>query len=99
MLSYPALARAEGATVAVGGERAMGGAGNYVQPTLYTHASNAMRIAQEEIFGPVLTMIPFDDEADAVAHRQRRALRPRRLSLDRATSAARIASRAISKPA
>ena len=66
VLSYPALARAEGATVAVGGERAMGGAGNYVQPTLYTHASNAMRVAQEEIFGPVLTMIPFDDEADAL---------------------------------
>ena len=36
------------------------------QPTLYTDAANAMRIAQEEIFGPALTMIPFDDEADAV---------------------------------
>jgi 5-carboxymethyl-2-hydroxymuconic-semialdehyde dehydrogenase len=67
VLSYPALARAEGASVAAGGERAEGGAGNYVQPTLYTHASSVMRIAQEEIFGPVLTMIPFDDEADAVA--------------------------------
>ena len=66
VLSYAALARAEGATVAVGGERAMGGAGNYVLPTLYTHAGNAMRIAQEEIFGPSLTMIPFDDEAQAV---------------------------------
>jgi 5-carboxymethyl-2-hydroxymuconic-semialdehyde dehydrogenase len=66
VLSYAALARAEGATVACGGGRAMGGAGNYVEPTLYTHASNAMRIAQEEIFGPALTLIPFDDEADAV---------------------------------
>jgi 5-carboxymethyl-2-hydroxymuconic-semialdehyde dehydrogenase len=66
VLSYPALARREGATVAVGGERAMGGAGNYVAPTLYTGAVNTMRIAQEEIFGPALTMIPFDDEADAV---------------------------------
>jgi len=67
VLSYPALARADGATVAVGGERALGGQGNYVLPTLYTGASNAMRIAQEEIFGPALTVIPFDDEADAIA--------------------------------
>jgi 5-carboxymethyl-2-hydroxymuconic-semialdehyde dehydrogenase len=67
VLSYPALARADGATVAVGGERAMGGVGNYVLPTLYTHADNQMRVAQEEIFGPALTMIPFDDEADAIA--------------------------------
>lgn len=66
VLSYPALARAEGAAVAHGGGRAMGGAGNYVEPTLYLDASSAMRVAQEEIFGPVLTMIPFDDEAEAV---------------------------------
>ena len=66
VLSYPALAREGGATVGVGGGRAMGGAGNYVEPTLYLDADNAMRIAQEEIFGPVLTMIPFDDEAEAV---------------------------------
>jgi 5-carboxymethyl-2-hydroxymuconic-semialdehyde dehydrogenase len=37
-----------------------------VAPTLFTHARNDMRIAQEEIFGPVLTAIPFDDEAEAV---------------------------------
>ncbi len=66
VLSFPDAARAEGATVAVGGGRAMADAGNYVEPTLYLDASNTMRIAQEEIFGPVLTMIPFDDEADAV---------------------------------
>jgi 5-carboxymethyl-2-hydroxymuconic-semialdehyde dehydrogenase len=66
VLSYPALARSEGAEVKVGGGRAMGGAGNYVEPTLYLNAGNRMRIAQEEIFGPALTMIPFDDEADAV---------------------------------
>jgi 5-carboxymethyl-2-hydroxymuconic-semialdehyde dehydrogenase len=67
VLSFVALARAEGAEVTVGGERALGGKGNYVLPTLYTHATNAMRIAQEEIFGPALTMIPFEDEADAIA--------------------------------
>ncbi len=66
VLSYPALARQEGATVACGGGRAMGGAGNYVEPTLYLGAETGMRIAQEEIFGPVLTMIPFDDERDAL---------------------------------
>jgi 5-carboxymethyl-2-hydroxymuconic-semialdehyde dehydrogenase len=67
VLSFPVSARAEGATVAVGGARALGGLGNYVEPTLYTGALNTMRIAQEEIFGPHLTMIPFDDEAEAVA--------------------------------
>ena len=67
VLSYPALAREEGATIAAGGGRALEGAGNYVEPTLYLEAANAMRIAQEEIFGPVLTMIPFDDEAEAIA--------------------------------
>ena len=66
VLSYPALAREAGARIGVGGNRAMDGAGNYVEPTLFLDARNDMRIAQEEIFGPVLTMIPFDDEAEAV---------------------------------
>ena len=66
VLSYPGHARDAGAKVAVGGERAMDGAGNYVKPTLFLDARNDMKIAQEEIFGPVLTMIPFEDEADAV---------------------------------
>lgn len=67
VLSYPVSAREEGARVAAGGERAMQGAGNYVEPTLFVDATNRMRIAEEEIFGPVLTMIPFDDEKEAVA--------------------------------
>jgi 5-carboxymethyl-2-hydroxymuconic-semialdehyde dehydrogenase len=67
VLSFPALARAEGARVACGGGRAMDGAGNYVEPTLYLDAKTGMRIAQDEIFGPVLTMIPFEDEAEALA--------------------------------
>ncbi|MBV9078715.1 MAG: 5-carboxymethyl-2-hydroxymuconate semialdehyde dehydrogenase [Methylobacteriaceae bacterium] len=66
VLSYPALAAAEGARVACGGGRALSGEGNYVEPTLYLDAASSMRIAQEEIFGPVLTMIPFEDEADAI---------------------------------
>ncbi len=71
VLSYVSAAREAGATIAVGGGRANGGkgteSGNFVEPTLYTHARNDMKIAQEEIFGPVLTMIPFADEKEAVA--------------------------------
>ncbi|MFN3348677.1 5-carboxymethyl-2-hydroxymuconate semialdehyde dehydrogenase [Pseudorhodoplanes sp.] len=67
VLSYVSAAREAGATVAVGGGRANGGKGNYVEPTLYINARNGMKIAQEEIFGPVLTMIPFADEKEAVA--------------------------------
>jgi 5-carboxymethyl-2-hydroxymuconic-semialdehyde dehydrogenase len=67
VLSYAPIARSDGATISCGGERAMDGAGNFVQPTLITNASSRMRVAQEEIFGPVLTAIPFEDEADALA--------------------------------
>lgn len=70
VLSYFELARKEGATVAVGGAKATDGAlgkGCYVQPTLFIGATNSMRIAQEEIFGPVLTAIPFANEDEALA--------------------------------
>lgn len=68
VLSYFEIGRAEGATVAAGGAKVEGpGGGCYVAPTLFTHARNDMRIAQEEIFGPVLTAIPFADEAEALA--------------------------------
>lgn len=68
VLDYIATGKAEGATLAAGGEKADGpGGGCYVAPTLFTHAANSMRIAQEEIFGPVLTAIPFKDEAEALA--------------------------------
>ena len=66
--SYFALAKQEGATIAAGGKTYDGpGGGCYVRPTLFTHAHNGMRIAQEEIFGPVLTAIPFKDEAEALS--------------------------------
>lgn len=69
--SYFDIAREDGATIAAGGAPAapLGEGerqGNFVQPTLFTGATNAMRIAQEEIFGPVLTAVPFDDERDAL---------------------------------
>ena len=67
VMRYMAIAGEEGARVSVGGKaREDLGPGNYVCPTLFTEADNAMRIAREEIFGPVLTAISFDTEADAV---------------------------------
>ena len=64
---YFEIARKEGATVATGGGRPAGlEGGNFVQPTLFTGATADMRIAQEEIFGPVLTAIAFDDDAEAL---------------------------------
>ncbi|WP_375307565.1 5-carboxymethyl-2-hydroxymuconate semialdehyde dehydrogenase [Bradyrhizobium sp. A11] len=68
VLDYVEIGRAEGATIATGGRKVDGpGGGCYVAPTLFTGANNRMRIAQEEIFGPVLTAIPFKDEAEALA--------------------------------
>jgi 5-carboxymethyl-2-hydroxymuconic-semialdehyde dehydrogenase len=70
VLSYVDAARREGATIAAGGAKVTTGdlgRGCYVEPTLFTNARNDMRIAQEEIFGPVLTAIPFRDEAEALA--------------------------------
>jgi aldehyde dehydrogenase (NAD+) len=62
---YIEIGKAEGATVAAGGGRAPFDRGFYVQPTVFSDVDNGMRIAQEEIFGPVLVVIPFDDDADA----------------------------------
>jgi aldehyde dehydrogenase (NAD+) len=58
----------EGATLLVGGlGRPEGiGGGWYVKPTVFSDVDNSMRIAQQEIFGPVLVIIPFDDEDEAI---------------------------------
>jgi 5-carboxymethyl-2-hydroxymuconic-semialdehyde dehydrogenase len=66
VVSYFGIAEEDGAQIAAGG-KAVAGAGNYVEPTLFTGARNDMRIAQQEIFGPVLTAISFKDEAEALA--------------------------------
>jgi betaine-aldehyde dehydrogenase len=64
---YIAVGQEEGAKVATGGSRASGyDRGWYVAPTVFTNVDPGMRIAREEIFGPVLAVIPYDDEADAV---------------------------------
>ena len=69
ILSYIAIGRSEGATVLTGGERAdLGGdlsGGYYVQPTIFA-GDNAMRIFQEEIFGPVVSVTSFNDYDDAI---------------------------------
>ena len=68
VMSYVDAARQENATVAAGGVRVTDlGPGNYLRPTLFRNAANSMKIAREEIFGPVLTAIPFADEEEAVA--------------------------------
>ena len=69
VLGYVEAGRREGATLAAGGERVRvgDGRGYFLQPTVFTGVSNAMRIAREEIFGPVLSVIPFKDADDAVA--------------------------------
>jgi 5-carboxymethyl-2-hydroxymuconic-semialdehyde dehydrogenase len=68
VLSYFKVARDDGADIRVGGARVEAlQPGYYVQPTMFANATNAMRVAREEIFGPVLTAIPFSDEAEALA--------------------------------
>jgi acyl-CoA reductase-like NAD-dependent aldehyde dehydrogenase len=66
---YIASGIAEGAKLVTGGADSPDGLdrGWYVRPTLFANADNGMKIAREEIFGPVLTVIPYRDEADAIA--------------------------------
>ncbi|MDX6739579.1 aldehyde dehydrogenase [Actinocorallia sp. A-T 12471] len=67
---YIGLGVAEGGKVVAGGARPADpalAAGTYLRPTIITGVTNASRIAQEEIFGPVLVVIPFDDESDLIA--------------------------------
>jgi len=66
---YIRIGQEEGAALLAGGPGRPEGlqAGWFVKPTLFTRAHNQMRIAREEIFGPVLTIIPYEDEADAIA--------------------------------
>ncbi|MFC4007963.1 aldehyde dehydrogenase [Nonomuraea purpurea] len=63
---YIKIGMDEGAKVAVGGLDRPRDRGWYVSPTVFAGVTNDMRIAREEIFGPVLSVIPYDDEADAV---------------------------------
>jgi acyl-CoA reductase-like NAD-dependent aldehyde dehydrogenase len=69
IMDYIDIAKAEGARCVLGGRRAEGvglESGQFVEPTIFVDVTNDMRIAQEEVFGPVLSVIGFDTEADAV---------------------------------
>ncbi|KFL48618.1 NAD-dependent aldehyde dehydrogenase [Sphingobium sp. ba1] len=67
VLSYIDIGQAEGATLLAGGKaRPDKGSGYFIEPTCFVDVTNDMRIAQEEIFGPVLVVIPFEDDDDAV---------------------------------
>ena len=68
VLNYIQAGHDDGAKLVAGGKRVMEETGGtYVEPTIFDGVNNSMRIAKEEIFGPVLSVIGFDDEADAVA--------------------------------
>jgi aldehyde dehydrogenase (NAD+) len=65
VLDYIKIGEQEGARIVTGGKR-VGDQGYFVEPTVFANVEHEMRISQEEIFGPVLSVIPFDDEADAL---------------------------------
>ncbi|MEU9997832.1 aldehyde dehydrogenase family protein [Streptomyces sp. NPDC050848] len=65
--AYVELGRKEGARVVAGGERPSMERGFYVAPTLLVDCTNEMRVVREEIFGPVVVVVPFDDEEEGIA--------------------------------
>ena len=68
VLEYIEVGKAEGAEIALGGNRILRETGGYfIEPTIFDNVRNDMRIAQEEIFGPVLVTITFETEAEAIA--------------------------------
>ena len=67
MRSYIKKGIDEGAKVVTGGLDRVQEKGYYIQPTVFSGVRNDMTIAQEEIFGPVLSIIPYDDEEDAIS--------------------------------
>jgi aldehyde dehydrogenase (NAD+) len=67
VMSYIELGQQEGATLLAGGKmRPDKGGGFFIEPTVFVDVTNDMRVAQEEIFGPVLVVIPFEDDDDAI---------------------------------
>ena len=95
-------ARREGATLAIGGgaARVAGFAdGLFVEPTVFTDVTDGMTIAREEIFGPVMSVLDFDAEDEAVGRANASEIRPRRRRLHPRHRRAATASRPRSRPA
>ena len=68
VLSYIQVAREQGAELRCGGERlTINGSNNFIQPTIFTGVRSDMQLVKEEIFGPVLAVMPFDGEEQAIA--------------------------------
>lgn len=69
VLKYIEIGKADGATLVTGGNRLTGGVyegGYFVEPTIFDNCTSKMRVVQEEIFGPVLVVLTFEDEAEAI---------------------------------
>lgn len=70
ILSYIEIGKQEGARLVCGGEKATANGldkGNFIKPTIFADVTNDMRIAQEEIFGPVVCILPFETEDEVIA--------------------------------
>jgi betaine-aldehyde dehydrogenase len=67
VLGYIATGKAEGARLVTGGDRASLNTGYFVQPTVFADVTDGMTIAREEIFGPVMAVLDFDDEGEVLA--------------------------------
>ncbi|MEH6726079.1 MAG: betaine-aldehyde dehydrogenase [Hyphomicrobiales bacterium] len=67
VLAYIEIGKSEGARLVTGGKRAMGKNGFYIEPTVFADVTDDMRIAREEIFGPVMCVLGFSEESEAIA--------------------------------
>lgn len=67
VLGYIEIGKSEGARLVAGGKRAMGKNGFYIEPTVFADVTDDMRIAREEIFGPVMSVLSFSEESEAIA--------------------------------
>lgn len=67
VLGYIEIGKSEGARLVTGGKRAMGKNGFYIEPTVFANVTDDMRIAREEIFGPVMSVLSFSEESEAIA--------------------------------
>ena len=95
---YLKAGKEEGAKAKTGGEPGKQEAGYFMQPTVFTGVNNQMKIAREEIFGPVATVIPFKDEADVISRATTRTYGLAAAVWTRDINRA-LASRASSRPA